>query len=176
MAKKKTTPSKKGRERNESQLTPETFANALKLKSIRIVESNSKLSISAGIVPKESYVAYTVNVGSIENTSTTLGNVIVNVTSNRPDESVDPKKSHFAISFTVQCVYECTLELDKANPEIAKRLITTTVMAAWPYARMLVHSLSTAMGLPPITLPLYSPHQNKLTIARRDEGNSESSQ
>ena len=154
-------PKKKTPSRKQNQHAP-LLVDRLALKSVRIVESHSKLNIAGGVTPTEVETSATASFG-VTDEGTVLGNVTVSVATPKPasdDKDVtvtDTPSSSLEILTIVQCVYALTSPLDgltTISPAEASALNATTTFIAWPYVRAHVQAVTSGMGLPPVTLPL----------------------
>ena len=154
-------PKKKTPSRKQNQHAP-NLVDRLALKSVRIVESHSKLNIAGGVTPTEVETSATAGFG-VTDEGTVLGNVTVivatpkQVADDNDTKPADAPSSSIEILTIVQCVYALTSPLDGVttiSPDEASALNATTTFIAWPYVRAHVQAVTSSMGIPPVTLPL----------------------
>lgn len=128
-----------------------SFVSMLSLKTVRLVESCSKLSIADDKLPTELGVSVDVRIAVSGQGSKLLGNLVA--TLRTPNES----ESSISIMVDIQCVFDVPSVPDVSSlPQDVRNDISATVISiAWPYVRHHVHAMTASMAVPPFTLPLF---------------------
>lgn len=71
------------------------------------------------------------------------------------DESVNNPESSVRVNAEFSLTYSYPTDLAPTSTELESFAETNAVLNAWPYLRELVQNVSSRMGLPPVTLPLF---------------------
>lgn len=163
MAKKAKSPHSNKRSRKETPkraIAP--LVSQIELKNIRVIESHTQLSIKNKEIPVQFHTNVIAKVGA--NTDEKLiivdvaGLVLTDTDAKEIENPEQSNKSSVTIQVVVQCVFgliDEQQEFPTLTEDDAKAIQTTGVFAAYPYIRNFVLSSSSAMGIPPILMPLF---------------------
>jgi hypothetical protein len=123
------------------------------LKSIRLIKSETKLTLRDGPIPSKSSISARNEFGARPETGSLLSNVFCEVLS-FCEEETEP-------AVIIRCAYQATVLCKSKTYPSKKTLIShkneigaASVIQIWPFIRQYVHSHSLQMGLPPLTLPM----------------------
>ena len=145
--------------------TPQSLVPHLKLRTVRVVESRSKLTLVNNKFPDNLQVSADVAIGVSDDRTHLLGSVTATVQS---PEAAEPQ-SNIEIMVTVQCIFDSPPlpDMPLVSDDEKQSINATVMLIAWPYVRQHVHAATASMAIPPFTVPLFQ--VGAVTIhARRD--------
>ncbi len=153
MAKKKPATTKTGMTRRPSNNRSRETAvvSQLKLQTVRLVESSSKLVLREGAHPTEHTVTIGVGHAIVQDEVTNTINIAVRVEIDARPPGKRDDSSRMTIMVLVECIY--TSEKELSNDEAAG-MVGMGALSAWPHLRDFVSSVTMRMGQPPLVLPL----------------------
>jgi len=123
------------------------FIEGLSLRLIRLVESQSRLDIKS---PHPEFKPV-LNSGFVVSEPEKAENIVLANVRLDIDARSEKDQSSMSLSVVIQCVYAC-----KSRPtgsEQSSVLGHFATIAAWPYIREFVNSMTCRMTLPPLILP-----------------------
>lgn len=124
----------------------------LELASVRLIDLQAKLNIPSGkAVPPKSKIESTVSVGVAPDQPNVLVDAYLQVGS----EPEFGDASTLTIQIHLQCVYAIKGARADELKNGGSALATTGMLIMWPHFRELVQSLTSRMGLLPVTLPMF---------------------
>lgn len=132
--------------------------DTIELKSIRLLESNSSLNLFVGDVPELYKTSVAISVGGRPEDKTILVNIRSENTNQKNESVPEDRRSSVVINVIFQCVYDSKVEFvseELSDTPFSNQIAATSLLAAGPFIRQHVHQISTSMGIPSLTLPLY---------------------
>ena len=146
---------KKTAQRRNAKFKPITVMSGFEIRSIRLVSSTSGVRLQAGGLPKELNLNLECGIGASDEEEAVKVNVHCNVTSRYAETDPDPA---IQIACEYQAVYKFIGDSFPKHEELAQSnddISNAAMIQVWPYIRHYVFWISSQVGIPPITLPLF---------------------
>ena len=146
---------KKRRTESKSRIKPKSLLSRFELKTIQCVQTETRLNVRVGPLPKNSKVNVKSDCAASRDERTIKCNAYCELLSFYEGE--DSGQPAVIIRCQYQVIYRCKIKSfpSKKTVDEHKSLISTTAMfQAWPFVRQYVHWMTTQMGLPSLTLPM----------------------
>ena len=140
------------------KVTAETVFRHLRLTNVRLVSVEASLKIVDSKLPLHAEIKMQPNAGATPSGDRINANVILELTA-RPEGETGDDCSTVKINAHYQCVYEVhDAPIEQITPQ-GEQIANVVTLVAWPYLRELCHSITSRMGIPGFTLPMYTPAQ-----------------
>lgn len=144
--------------KGKSKVTADTVFQYLRLSTVRLVNVDAKLSIIDSKLPVHADIKLLPSAGPTPNGDRINANLQLELVG-RPEEKSGDDCSNVKVNALYQCVYEVHgVDIDEVTPH-GVQIANIAVLVAWPYMRELCNSLTSRMGIPGFTLPMYTPAQ-----------------
>ena len=154
MAKKAKLEKKKALEPRAKKRVPANASSleSVLLKTIRLVDLNTKLEIIDHKMPSEAKIQSTATVGPTPDNASIIVDAYVFVEAHPQGEGEG--SSALMLQVHYQCIFEPQGVPADSLSSIGEQLTKTGVLVMWPYFRELVHMITARMGIQPFVLPL----------------------
>jgi len=146
---------KKSAARRTGKLSPITILTKFELKSIRLVSSSSNVSLQAGGLPKATKVEAECGLGASDDEDAVKVNVNCSVISRYAESDSEPA---IRISCEYQAVYKFMGNEFPSHDELSESvddISNAAMIQVWPFIRHYAFWISSQIGVPPITLPMF---------------------
>ncbi len=151
--------------KSSNGLAPAVITDFFEVKLVRLLSCSSELTVSGPVKPPfEVELTFSVHLNEGVKSKVVLVNVGVDVYLKQNAEAPHATCPKVAVVF--QVVFQAKGDFPVIDDDDRKTMVMSGSVVAWPYLRGHVQSTISAMGLPPVVLPLFHPAQLGCAIGR----------